>query len=225
MTDVLLKQREGRKYILRLNQPGRGNVLNQDLQRALAEAWREFEEDDGLWVAVLGAEGEAFSVGHDVEELQRSQAEPAERVPLDGLFPLQTSKPVIAAVQGPCYGLGFELALSCDLRVVENGTQLGFPNQGLCVGYRVASVLLPRMTTLGTALKLLWGAEVLGAERARELRLANWVVPKGKALDAACEQGEALIHRFKSPDAFQKRLIWGLSGVPLPVAMQGLRGP
>ena len=221
---LLASSPEGHILTIEFRRPREGNALNRQLQRELAKTWKDFEETDELWIAILHAEGGVFSIGHDLEELGRSQADGSSAIPVPGLFPLRLSKPVIAAIEGACYGLGFELALTCDLRVAGQEAEVGFPNQNLCVGYRIASVLLPRMTSLGAALELLWSGEVVSAKRAEALRLVNQVVPSGESLGHAREAAKAMLHRFNSGGTFQKRRIWQLSGMTVPAAMAMVRG-
>lgn len=220
---LLATSRKENVVVIELRRPREGNALNRKLQRELAAAWEEFEKADDLWIAILHGEGGVFSIGHDVEELEQGQSEAASPVPEDGMFPWNLRKPVIAAVEGPCYGLGFELAISCDLRVASQGSLFGFPDQNLYVSYRVATVLLPRMTNVGFGLELLFGGKTVGPERMRELRLVNMVVPKGEALGQALEAAKAMVQRFGSEEAFQKRQIWQLSGIPIPSAMNMVR--
>ena len=201
-----------------------GNALNRELQRELVSCWEQFEADEELWMAVLHGEGGVFSIGHDVEELRQDEDEKGSTVPDPRLFPLRLSKPVIAAVEGPCYGLGFELALSCDLRIVGQGALFGFPDQNLYVSYRVASALLPRMTSTGVALELLMSAKTVGSERMEELKLVNLVTPGGGALARAQEEATSMVERFGSVGAFQKKRILQLSGMSIPAAMGMERG-
>ena len=218
-------KKEGNVLVVELKRPNQGNALNRQLQKELSEVWQELEDADDLLVGVVHGNGNVFSIGHDREELAQGQGADASPIPEDGMFPLNLRKPVIAAVEGPCYGLGFELALSCDLRVAGQGAMFGFPDQNLFVPYRVASVLLPRMTFAGMSLDLILTGKVLDAEQMRRARLVNQVAPKGQALSVAVESAKAMASRFGSAAAFKKRRVWQLSGVPVPQAMAIVREP
>lgn len=207
-----------------LSRPEHGNALNRQLQHDLIATWEAFEEADDLWIAVLHGDGGIFSVGHDVEELANGVGDQSSPIPARGLFPLRLHKPVIAAVEGPCYGLGFELALSCDLRIVGQDARFGFPDQNLYVAYNVGSVLLPRMTNAGLGLELLTTGKVMEPEHLQQLRLVNKVVPSREALASAQEAAASMAHRVKSAWDFQKRQVWQLSGVPVVTAMAMVRG-
>ena len=193
-----------------------GNALSRELQQGLEAAWQELESEDALLVGVLHGAGGTFSVGHDVEELLSGGISPD---PLEGLFPYTLTKPVIAAVEGRCYGLGFELALACDLRVAAADASFGFPDTKLAVSYRLASVLLPRMTNLGAGLDLLLTGETMDAPRLERLRLVNRTAPTGQSLTRAIEMATDMAQRFGSAGAFRKEQVWQLSGLPLPTAL------
>lgn len=222
---VINTRTEGNVLVVELGRPDQGNALNHELQLALAETWRAFEAADDQVVAVIHGSSAVFSIGHDVAELAHGEGAAANPVPVEGALPLGLSKPVIAAVEGPCYGLAFELALSCDLRVASDTARFGFPDRNLQVPYRVASVLLPRITFMGDSLSLVFTGEVFEATRARNARIVNELVVRGEAARTAIELAQALAGRRDRFGAFRKPEIWQLSGLPLPHAMAVAREP
>ena len=193
------------------------------MQQELAKSWQEFEDTDSLRVAVLQGAANVFSIGHDVQELASDTS--ISPLPDDELFPLQISKPVIAAIEGPCYGLGFELALSCDLRIAGEGALFGLADPHLFVPYRLATVLLPRMTFLGKSQDMILSGRILSAADMSDARLVSEVTAKGGAAAAAIGAAHGMAKRFSSAQAFRKRNIWSLSGMPLPAAMNLARMP
>ncbi|MCC7079461.1 MAG: enoyl-CoA hydratase/isomerase family protein [Burkholderiales bacterium] len=213
---------DGPVTMIELARADRGNALNRALQTQLAQAWEAFENDDARRVAVLHGAPEVFSIGHDVREL----ADDLSLSPLvdDGFYPLHLSKPVIAAIEGPCYGLGFELALACDLRVAGAGSRFGFPDRNLHVPYRVAAVLLPRMTFLGASLEMIEAGRVSDAADMRACGLVSELAERGAAANRAIALAQEMAKRFGAGRDFRKQAIWGLSGVPLPAAMRNARG-
>ncbi len=212
---------EGPVLSVGLARADRGNALNRSLQRELALTWASFESDDNLRIAVLHGAATVFSIGHDVAELA---ADPAVGpIPDEHLFPLHLSKPVIAAIDGPCYGLGFELALACDLRVASEGAQFGFVDPHLFVPYRVASVLLPRMTFLGASLDLIFSGHRVSAAEMRELGLVSELVAGADTTARAIELAQDMSRRFSGGGDFRKQAILRLSGMALPTAMQMAR--
>ena len=220
---LLVKRTEGNVLVVELNRADKGNALNRELQQQLAETWQEFEDTDNLRVAVLQGAARVFSIGHDVKELASDAS--ISPLPDNELFPLPISKPVIAAIEGPCYGLGFELALSCDLRIAGEGSLFGLADPHLFVPYRLATVLLPRMTFLGKSLDLILSGRVLSPAQMSEARLVSEVTAKGGAVAAAMAAAHGMAKRFSNAQAFRKRNIWSLSGMPLPAAMSLARMP
>lgn len=216
---LVTTKRDGKVLVVEFARPDKGNALSRQLQQDLALVWEEFDDDDVMSIAVLhGADG-VFSIGHDVEELASGSGEGASPIPEAGIFPMSLRKPVIAAIEGPCYGLGFELALACDLRIAGAGAKFGIPDLKLPVAYRVASVLLPRMTFLGLSFDLINTGRVLDANQAYANRLVNTVVSNGQALAEATNAAKGMAERFSDTNAEEKRHIWGLSGLPIPYAM------
>ena len=216
MASLSMTRREAGVLVVEMERPGKGNSLDRALQQEICDAWGLLESDDELLAGVLHGGGGVFSVGHDVAELAAEQADP---VPLQGLFPHELSKPVIAAVEGPCYGLGFELALACDLRVATEDARFGFPDFNLQVSYRLAASLLPRVTNLGTSLDLLLTGETMDSQRLERLRLVNRVTAPRQALGVALELAEGMARRFRSAEGFRKQQVWQFAGLPLPTAL------
>ena len=221
--NALTQRIDGNVLIIELARADCGNALNRALQRELAEVWEKFEDDDSLWVAVLQGAPDVFSIGHDVVELAANAS--ASPVTDEGMYPLHLSKPVIAAIDGPCYGLGFELALACDVRVAGEGALFGFADPHLFVPYRVAAVLLPRMTFLGESLELILSGRIFGAAKMREIGLVSEQSAEGLAGVRATELAHGMVQRFGGHRDFRKQAIWRLSGMPLPTAMQLARSP
>ena len=214
MPELLSYQEEGPVLVIRLERPESGNALNRQLQRELLAAWEHLEAKDGLLVGLIYGSANVFSVGHDVPELLNAVDDSSMANPLEGLFPYTLSKPVIAAVEGKCYGLGFELALACDLRIAAEDARFGFPDTNLPVSYRLASVLLPRMTNVGIGLDLLLTGDVMDAPKMQRMRLISRVAAPGEALAQALETAGDMATRFESAGAFRKQQIWQFSGLP-----------
>jgi len=225
MPPLVSIRKEERVLVIGLARPRKGNSLSRSVQQELAEAWLQLENDDDLLVGVLHGEGGVFSTGHDVPELSDNSAGEADPSPEEGLFPHVLSKPVIAAVEGACFGLGFELALACDLRIAGGGAQFGFPDTDLHVSYRLASALLPRITTLGASLDLLLTGNIMDGKRLEQLRLVNRTSPTGQALNDALALASDMARRFGTAGAFRKEQIWQFAGLPLPSALTLARMP
>jgi enoyl-CoA hydratase len=191
-------ERRGPVTTLILSRPEVRNAVDGETARALADAFRAFDADETAHVAVLWGEGGTFSAGADLKafaEARRPGVSPGEhrgnRLEPEGDAPMgpsrmQLGKPVIAAIAGHAVAGGLELALFCDLRVVEEDAVLGV----FCRRWGVplidgGTVRLPQLIGLSHALDLILTGRAVGAAEARAMGLANRVVPKGEARAAA----------------------------------------
>ncbi|MBB5279906.1 crotonase/enoyl-CoA hydratase family protein [Pacificimonas flava] len=182
----MLVEKLGPVWVVTINRPERRNAVDRETAAAIAEAFRRFDEDQEASVAVLTGAGGTFCAGAD---LQRFAEGEGNRVSAEGDGPmgptrLSLSKPVIAAVSGHAVAGGLELACWCDLRVVEQDATFGV----FCRRWGVplidgGTVRLPRIVGRGRALDMILTGRPVGADEAREMGLANRVVPTGSALD------------------------------------------
>ncbi|MDP9139775.1 MAG: crotonase/enoyl-CoA hydratase family protein [Pseudomonadota bacterium] len=184
---------ERRPPLLRvtINRPAARNAVNRPTAEALAAAFREFETDDALKVAILCGAGEHFCAGADLKSVASGDATQVNRIAPDGDGPMgptrmQLSKPVIAAVSGYCVAGGLELALWCDLRVADETAVFGV----FCRRFGVplidgGTVRLPRLIGMSRAMDLILTGRAVAAEEAERIGLANRRVPAGQALAAA----------------------------------------
>jgi enoyl-CoA hydratase len=171
-----------------LNRPEVRNAVDRQTAEALVEAFREFEADDTASVAVLYGEGGTFCAGADLKAIAAGRG---NRKALDGEGPMGPSrmvltKPVIAAISGFAVAGGLELALWCDLRVMEEDAVVGV----FCRRWGVplidgGTIRLPRLIGLSRALDLILTGRPVAAAEALQMGLANRVVAKGAAREAA----------------------------------------
>ena len=171
-----------------LDRPEVRNAVDRHTAAALADAFRAFEADAAARVAVLWGANGTFCAGAD---LKARAAGRGLRLAPDGDGPMGPSrmllsKPVIAAVAGHAVAGGLELALWCDLRVVEDDAVLGV----FCRRWGIplldgGTVRLPRLIGLSRALDLILTGRPVGAREAERIGLANRVVPRGQARAAA----------------------------------------
>lgn len=179
-----------------LDRPGVRNAVDGDTARALAEAFAQFDADDSASVAVLWGSGGTFCAGADLHRMSNPLDDDLDAAGPMGPSRMQLSKPVIAAVSGHAVAGGLELALWCDLRVVESDAVLGV----FCRRWGVplidgGTVRLQRIVGLGRALDLILTGRAVDAQEALAMGLANRVVPAGTAREAA-EALAAEIARF-----------------------------
>jgi len=171
-----------------IDRPEARNAVDGPAARALAEAFREFERDDTLRVAVLWGAGGVFCAGADLEA---RGTERGLRLAADGDGPMGPSrlaltKPVIAAVEGYAVAGGLELAAWCDLRVAADDAVFGV----FCRRWGIplmdgGTIRLARLLGMSHALDLILTGRGVSGDEAQRMGLANRLVPPGTALDAA----------------------------------------
>ncbi len=190
MTTVTVQRRD-RITIIGIARPAVRNAVDRATAAALAGAFREFDDDPDSDVAVLHGENGTFCAGADLKAFSARQG--GNRLEPEGDGPMGPSrmllgKPVIAAVSGHAVAGGLELALWCDLRVVERSAVMGV----FCRRWGVplidgGTMRLPRLIGHSRALDLILTGRPVGAEEALQMGLANRVVEDGTGLDAALE--------------------------------------
>jgi enoyl-CoA hydratase len=189
--------------ILTLNRPDRLNAWNADMRAELRDAIDRAAEDLELRVLVITGAGRAFSAGEDVSDMPELAAigtrgfrAVARRIHdvFDTVEAMEI--PVIAAIDGVAAGGGFELALSCDFRVLGDSSRLVMPEAkvGLIPGSGGCSRLV-RYVGLGRAKELVMLGGTLDAAAAKQAGLATRVVPAGQARAAAVELAQDLASR------------------------------
>lgn len=220
----ILIERLGAVTTIIIDRPAARNAIDRATALALAEAFREFDADPAASVAVLCGKGEHFCAGADLKSFVAKpddwQLSEEGDAPL-GPSRMLLSKPVIAAVSGFAVAGGLELALWCDLRVVEATATFGV----FCRRWGVplidgGTIRLSRLIGHSRALDLILTGRPVAAEEALAIGLANRVVPDGQAR-AAAEALAVQIAAFPQTCMRHDRLSsyeqWGLS---LPEALQ-----
>ena len=187
--------------ILTLNRPDRLNAWNAAMRAELRDAVERAAGDRDLRVLILTGAGRAFSAGEDVSDMPelaamgtrgvRSVARGIHDV-FDTIEAMEI--PVIAAIEGVAAGGGFELALSCDFRVMSDRSRFVMPEAkvGLIPGSGGCSRLV-RHVGLGRAKEIVMRSASVPAERALELGLATVVVGQGEVIAAARQVAEEML--------------------------------
>ena len=186
----VLVERRPPLVVITINRPQARNAVDGPTAQQLAEAFRAFDADDALRVAILTGAGGHFCAGADLKALGTAPAR-ANRIDAAGDGPmgpsrLRLSKPVIAAVSGYAVAGGIELACWCDLRVADVSAVFGV----FCRRFGVplidgGTVRLPRLIGMSRALDLILTGRAVDAQEAYAMGLANRVVPAGQSLAEA----------------------------------------
>lgn len=192
--DFLLEEdRDGGIRVLTLNRPERLNAWNAQMRAEMRDAVDRATTDPNLRVLILTGSGRGFSAGEDVSDMEDLTSLGARgfRAVARGIHDVfdtieAIEVPVIAAIDGVAAGGGFELALSCDFRVLGESSRLVMPEGrvGLIPGSGGCSRMV-RHVGLGRAKELVMLGGSLDTAAAQAAGLATRVVPKGESLAAA----------------------------------------
>jgi enoyl-CoA hydratase len=188
MNDPVRVERNGPVTTVVLNRPEARNAVNGPTAAALYAAFDAFDRDDNAAVAVLCGDHGTFCAGADLKAIGTPDGNPAHRTGPGPMGPTRMvlSKPVIAAVAGHAVAGGLELALWCDLRVVEEDAVFGV----FCRRWGVplidgGTVRLPRLIGHSRAMDMILTGRAVDAAEAHAIGLANRVVATGQARGAA----------------------------------------
>jgi enoyl-CoA hydratase/carnithine racemase len=180
-------ERQGAVATVVIDRPERKNAVDAQTSRDLADAFRAVDADGSVGAAVLWGAGGTFCAGADLKAIgsEGSRVKPTGDGPM-GPSRMLLSKPVIAAVSGYAVAGGIELALWCDLRVMEETATFGV----FCRRWGVplvdgGTIRLARLIGMSRALDLILTGRPVGAAEAERIGLANRVVPAGQARAAA----------------------------------------
>lgn len=188
---------DGPVVTVTIDRPGVRNAVDPPTARALEKAFRDFDADGALSVAILTGAGGTFCAGFDLKSLASGEGyRPRENDPGPmGPTRMEVGKPVLAAVEGYAVAGGLELALWCDLRIAARGATFGVFNRRFGVPLiDLGTVRLPRLVGQGRALDMILTGRAVAAEEALTMGLVERVVETGKAL----EEAQSLARRIAS---------------------------
>ncbi|MEZ0342749.1 enoyl-CoA hydratase [Mycobacterium sp. pV006] len=197
---VLYEVRDSGVAVLTLNRPERMNAWGGGLAGAFYRCIDRAEADPAVRVIVLTGNGRAFCAGADMGDLDGissagQSAGEADVTQLVGerhpYFLTELRKPVIAAINGACAGIGLTHALMCDVRFAAAGAKFttAFSRRGLIAEYGI-SWILPRVVGWGAALDLLLSGRTFYAEEAKTLGMVKEVVPGEELMSRALAYAE-----------------------------------
>lgn len=190
MSTVSVETR-GRTAVVTIERPRARNAVDGPTAQRLYDAFKAFDADPDLDVAVLQGRDGAFCAGADLKGVAEGRGNPVHREgdlgPM-GCTRLRLSKPVIAAVEGHAVAGGLEVACWCDLRVAAEDAVFGvFCRRWGVPLIDLGTIRLPRLIGQSRAMDLILTGRPVSAQEALAIGLANRVVPSGQALDAALE--------------------------------------
>jgi enoyl-CoA hydratase/carnithine racemase len=192
---ILSREMIGSIAVLTLNRPAARNSLSERLIAELHGALKDIHDDKSVRGVVIGANGPAFSAGHDMKELtaRRSDADRGRAYFAEIMSAcsammqaiVHLPKPVVAAVQGVATAAGCQLVASCDLAVASEAATFATPGVDIGLFCSTPMVALSRNVPRKQAMEMLLTGEPIGAATAKDIGLINRVVPAGTEREAA----------------------------------------
>jgi len=222
---ILLREDVGSIAILTLNRPEARNSLSEALLVALGDAFTEIAHEPKVHAVVLAANGPAFSAGHDLKEFKNHRSDSDRgRAYFKYIMELCSTvmqqivnlpQPVVAAVQGVATAAGCQLVASCDLSVASATAKFATPGVNVGLFCSTPMVALSRNVARKHAMEMLLTGDMISAEDALRIGLANRVVAPGTEREEALALGRKIAaksaHVVKiGKEAFYRQVELGL---------------
>lgn len=170
-----------------LNRPDRANALNRPMRKQLQEAFTEVRDNPDIWLAIITGAGRVFCSGKDLFEKVFPEEDDGSVLSNEDLYLFQRTiyKPLVAALNGPCYAQGSGIALCSDIRIMSERASIGWPQVRRGISSVSGPCLLAHQIPLGMALGYLMTGKPIGPQDALRLNLVHEVVPHEELLLAA----------------------------------------
>jgi enoyl-CoA hydratase/carnithine racemase len=226
--EQIIEELEDGILTITLNRPDRLNAWTETMAQELISAFDRADADDDVRVVIVTGAGRAFCAGADLERggetFDWRAREEAESVPRDngGRFTLrvfQSTKPVIAAVNGPAVGVGVTMTLPMDIRLAADDARFGFvfTRRGI-VPEAASSWFLPRVVGISQALEWVTTGRVFSAQEALAGRLVRSLHPRDELLVAARALAREIVDGAAPVSvALARRMLWRMLGAEHPM--------
>ncbi|MBG99084.1 MAG: enoyl-CoA hydratase [Solibacterales bacterium] len=212
--ETILYKVDSNVAVITFNRAERNNSMTRQMQKEYFDSLDRASQDPEVRSIVVTGAGKSFCVGADMDDLATLDPEEAAKLEQDRRVTAHATmipKPVIAAINGPCAGLGFVHAVACDIRFAAAGIKLttAFARRGLIAEHGV-SWLLPNQIGVARSLDLLLSARIVVSEEALELGLVNRIVQQDSVLDEAIAYAQDIAtHCSPRAMAVMKEQIYG----------------
>jgi enoyl-CoA hydratase/carnithine racemase len=222
---VSVEERDRVRHIV-LDRPDKRNAIHHDMVLELRDAAREAYEATDVHCVIVRGEGRAFSAGIDIGQLGNlggaALLRPFRRDCIELVNLLEEMpKPVIAQIHGPCLGLGAEIALACDLRVMSEDAVFGLPETKLGLIPDVGgSSRLPAVVGLGIAKELIMTGRTIDAAECLRIGAANRVAPLDQLESATQSLVEELLTAAPLAAGLAKRVLDGVAKPTLAASLE-----
>lgn len=232
MPEAIIYEKKDHVAVLTMNRPEAMNAMNAQMREEMGEAFEDFKGDNDSWVLIItGAGDRAFSAGMDLKEMSArlaggaSPAGGAQNTPSLMAGNIDIWKPIIAAINGVAVGAGLETALACDIRIVAENARLGLmeAKRGITPGGK-GTIRLPLLVPQGIAMEMLLTGDLITAQEAHRIGLANQIVPGADLMTAAQKMAERIMDC--APLALQsiKETVHKTTGMPIEEALNARFG-
>jgi enoyl-CoA hydratase/carnithine racemase len=217
-----------RVLTITLDRPDRLNAWTPTMQAELIEAFDRADDDDDVRAIVVTGAGRAFCAGADLQgggsTFDWRERQDGGEVPRDGggrfvLRVFESTKPVIAAINGPAVGVGMTMTLPMDVRFAAEGAKMGFvfTRRGI-VPEACSSWFLPRVVGISRSLEWAMTGRVFRAEEALEAGLVRSLHPADQVLGAALELAREIADNTAPVSvALARRMMWTMLGASHPM--------
>lgn len=225
--ESVVVERDGAVAIVRLNRPDRLNAFTTEMCDRLLAAFDEIDADDDVRAIVLTGTGRAFCAGADLgaggdtfvlDDDPDTGGAPADTGGLVSLRIFRSTKPVIAAINGPAAGVGVTMTLPADIRIASDTAKFGFvfARRGL-VPEACSTWFLPRVVGISTAVEWAAGGKMVPVDEALARGLVREIVPAERVLDRALEVARELVTGTAPVSvALTRQLMWRMLGASSP---------
>ena len=183
--------------VITMNRPEALNALSKAVFADLEAVLDDVENDDDVYVVVITGAGRAFIAGADIGEMApMNVAEGLAFSELGNRLLMRVDmmeKPTIAAVNGFALGGGCEMALACDIRIASEKAKFGQPEVGLGIipGFG-GTQRMARIIGTGAAMELIYTADTIDAQKAKEIGMVNYVVPAEELMNKTMEMAHKI---------------------------------
>jgi enoyl-CoA hydratase/carnithine racemase len=226
VTDHVQAETVGSVLTVRINRPDKRNAISQDMYQALGDALVHAEADPSVRVVVFTGSGGAFTAGNELADLAGNVLEPSGPTARFIRTLIDTTKVLVAEVDGAAIGIGTTMLLHFDLVYATARSKFGLPfvNLGV-VPEACSSVLLPRIAGPQRAARLLLFGDTFTAAEAAEAGIVTEVLPDAEALRAkVADRVEALLARPAGALAAVRKLMHGPASLAELHAAAALEG-
>lgn len=220
--DVVLREDHDGWVMLTLNRPDKLNALTVEMFRRLRQTVEDLKGDESVRCVVLRGAGRCFSAGHDLADIATGEQVPSRGWHGETLRMLEKLPvPVVAAVHGHCYTGALEVALAADFIVASDDARFGDTHaKWALTPVWGMSQRLPRRVGVGTAKRLMFTADMIGADEAVRIGIAEYAVPSAEFETHMVELAERIAANSPFSHRANKQLLDVTDGMPLDAGLQ-----